>query len=145
MSNADWWSRKLGGQPQPPQHAPQYQYASQPQQYQNPDGQLRTQQQAPPQQYGPPLLANGRLDVTRMDDERLRLKDVAKMWNKGEAARTEGSGTCPNCGSIHVFSMRNAGTVQNQNSGQLASSSPRCFECGWKPNHAMQGDRSNWI
>lgn len=144
MSNADWWSRKLGGQPQPqpqyvqqqPQYAPQPQYTPQ---------YAPQQQQFPAQQYGPPLLANGRLDVTRMDDERLRLKDVAKMWNKGEAARTEGSGTCPNCGSIHVFSMRNAGTVQNQNSGQLASSSPRCFECGWKPNYAMQGDRSNWI
>lgn len=144
MSNADWWSRKLGGQAQPqqPQYVPPPQYTPQAQPYQT---QPQYQQPPPQQQYGPPLLANGRLDVSRMDDERLRLKDVAKMWNKGEAARTEGNGTCPNCGSIHVFSMRNAGTVQNQNSGQLASSSPRCFECGWKPNYAMQGDRSNWV
>ena len=139
MSNADWWARKLGNAP-PQHHAPQ-QYAPQPQYQPQP----QQQQYQPPQPQGPPLLANGRLDVARMDDDRLRLKDVAKMWNKGEAARTEGSSNCPNCGSIHVFSMRNAGTVQNQNSGQLAGSSPRCFECGWKPNHAMQGDRSNWV
>jgi len=129
MSNSDWWSRKLGGTPQPQQQPYQRPYQ---QPYAPPPQRPPYQQQAPVPQEDPSVPKT--------------FIDALNTWgNKGgQALRSEGRNTCPNCGSANVFGMSNTGAVHNINSGMPARSSARCFECGWRENGVVQGEQSNW-
>jgi len=130
MSNSDWWSRKLGGTPQPQQQPYQRQYQ---QTYAPPPQQPPYQQQAPIPQDDPAV-------------PKSFMEALASWGAKGGAAmRSEGLGNCPSCGTTNVFGMTNTGSVSNQNSGISARTSARCFECGWKENGVIHGDQSNWV
>lgn len=155
-TTSEWMARKLGNHAPPPQIQPYGQqppsgyYTQQPQQqwapqYQQPQQYVQNYphpQPYPPQQYqqqGPPLTAQGRVDLNAMEEAGLSLKQVAKMWRGGEATRTE-TDTCPRCGSGHYFSNR--GSVQfNATSGQSSPPKPTCFTCGYP---SAQGDAGNW-
>lgn len=132
MSNSDWWSRKLGGTPQPQQQPYQRQYQ---------------QTYAPPPQQ-PPYQPQHQAPVPQDDPTvpKSFMEALASWGAKGGAAvRSEGLGNCPSCGTTNVFGMTNTGSVSNQNSGVSARTSARCFECGWKENGVIQGDQSNWV
>ena len=133
MSNSDWWSRKLGGTPQPQQQPYQRQYQ---------------QTYAPPPQQ-PPYQQQQQQAPIPQDDPAVPksfMEALASWGAKGGAAmRSEGLGNCPSCGTTNVFGMTNTGSVINQNSGISARTSARCFECGWKENGVIHGDQSNWV
>lgn len=129
---SDWWSKKLAGETP----APQRTYTTPPT---SPPLRIPQQQQAPaPQQY------NGRqelLDPNRAPTEQITMGEAIHLWKGGEAMRKEGNSTCPECGSIYVFSRtgRGAGTMVNG-----AAPAPRCYECGWNGMYD-QGSQGNWI
>lgn len=116
---SDWWSKKLAGEnPTPPRT-----YATPPT-----SAPLRiptpTPQAVPPQ-----TVDNQRLlDPSRGPQEQITMGEALRLWKGGEAMRKEGNTTCPECGSIYVFSRtgRGAGTLING-----AAPAPRCYECGW--------------
>lgn len=107
---SDWWSKKLSGEKPPidrstlpPVNAPlRFPQASSP----------ATPTHAPaPQQDVPPA-------------ESLSEALQRGLTNGGEAKRKDNM-TCPECGSVYVFS-RTKGSMVNG-----ASPAPRCYECGW--------------
>ena len=133
MSNSDWWNRKLGSTTQPqPQQQP-YQQPQQPQQQ---------QYRQPPQQYQqePPVYEES-------PSTEKGLIEALNTWGLkgGQAMRQEGHNICPSCGSKNMFGMSNASSVHNINSGAMARAAARCFECGWRQDGTVQGDRSNWM
>lgn len=142
------------GYPQQPYYQPQPQY---PQQYQQPQPYypqplhpMMTPYQQQMQQ-GPPLKANGQLDVSAA--RAMYGKDyegiVAQMWQGGEATRSENQ-KCPVCGDDPkrggvLFSMNNTDSIMNVHTGQNAHTAPYCATCGYRPGKRMQGEMSNWV
>jgi hypothetical protein len=130
---SDWWSKKLTGQ----QPSPQRPYSTPPT---TPPIRIPAPVQAPhaptpayPQQ-------NGRQDVldpSRAPTEQITMGEALRLWQGGEAMRKEGDLTCPDCGSIYVFSRTGKGHSTTVNG---ASPAPRCYECGW---NGMYG-QGNW-
>jgi hypothetical protein len=62
----------------------------------------------------------------------------------GEAQRTDGGRHCPSCGSANFFSQaQGSNAVYNANTGQAATPTPQCYECGYNERF-QQADKSNW-
>lgn len=149
-----WLAQKLGQQPArggihvPPvqqQPAPQQVYVPPgyqlvPVQQQHQPGVPATQQQQLPYNPKASYLGQG---FTKND-----IGKALKMWSGGEAMRTEGSLTCPNCDSAHYFRRANGGTLTNPQTGQVATPIPICADCGYQERSGVgyiQGDQANWI
>ena len=121
----DWWSKKLAGESPTPQRSYTTPPTSPP---------LRmpttTPMQAPQQQVNT-VQQGGRqevLDPNRAPNEQIDMSTAIRLWQGGEAMRKEGNMTCPDCGSIYVFSRTGRGHNTMING---ASPAPRCYECGW--------------
>jgi hypothetical protein len=125
---SDWWSKKIAGdKPTPtrtyttPPTSPALQFpATQP-----------VQQHSHSQEV---------LDPNRAPTEQISMGDALRLWKGGEAARKEGDSTCPECGSIYVFSRVGRGSNSMINGAQPA---PRCYACGWNGKFS-QGEGSSW-
>lgn len=130
---SDWWSKKLTGQNPTPQRTYQTPPTAPP---------LRIPMPAPQQQVTPQQQAQNQnvLDPSRAPTDKIDMGTALRMWKGGEAWRKEGGMTCPDCGSIYVFSRtgRGANTMING-----ASPAPRCYECGWNGMYD-QGSQGNW-
>lgn len=118
---SDWWSKKLSGQ----QPTPQRSYTTPPT---TPPIRIPQPAQAPQQQ--PMSAPNGRslVDPNKSPNDEVTFSEAMRNWQGGEAMRKEGNLTCPECGSIYVFSRtgKGQGTMVNG-----AAPAPRCYECGW--------------
>lgn len=117
----DWWSKKLTGQQPTPQRTYQTPPVSPP---------MTIPMQAP-QQQTPVHQQSGRqdlLDPSRAPTDNITMGEALRLWQGGEAMRKEGNMTCPDCGSIYVFSRTGRGHNTMVNG---ASPAPRCYECGW--------------
>ena len=134
MSSADFWARKLGGQPQQQQQAPPAPARPRPTPPQN---------YVPPQQYIPP---QQEAQPAPSPDEKRSFVQAMNTWGLkgGQAQRQEAGSTCPSCGSGNMFQMSNAGALTSSVTGMMTAPSSRCFECGWRPNGMVQGQQSNW-
>jgi hypothetical protein len=132
MMMTDWWSKKLTGD----NPAPQRTYATPPT---SPPG-LRIPMPAPQPQQSAQQQAQGQnvLDPNRAPTEQLTMGEALRLWKGGEAMKKEGNMTCPDCGSIYVFSRTGRGANSMINGAQPA---PRCYECGWNGmySQAIQG------
>jgi hypothetical protein len=125
---SDWWSKKIAGdKPTPartyttPPTTPALQFpATQP-----------VQQHSHNQEV---------LDPSRAPTEQISMGEALRLWKGGEAARKEGDATCPECGSIYVFSRVGRGSNSMINGAQPA---PRCYSCGWNGRFS-QGEGSSW-
>jgi len=113
----DWWARKLNANKSaaPPRPMPSH-----------PVPPAYPQPQAQPQ----PQPQQDREKVT-IDN----LWEAMGTWTGGQGNRE--SSTCPNCGSDLYFSSSNTSGVYSQNGHFRAP--PRCYACGFKPGHEMQG------
>ena len=129
---SDWWSKKLVGQQPTPQRTYQTPPSSPP--VRIPHAQ-QPQTQAPQQQVNQNVL-----DPNRGPTDQLTMGEALRLWKGGEAHRKEGNMTCPDCGSIYIFTRtgRGAGTTVNG-----ASPAPRCYECGWNGMYD-QASQANW-
>lgn len=110
-----WWAKKLGTTPAPRREP----------MYQQPAPVVRApqyQQQQPQQQQ--------QIQVTGEN-----LFEAAKMWQGGEATRTE-TQPCPQCGSPHFFS-------RSQGIHRGPPPAPMCDSCGFN-GLFTQGDPSSW-
>lgn len=120
---SDWWSKKLAGETPTPQRSYTTPSSTPP---------IRMPMQSPVQaQPAPQLQQNGRqemLDPSRGPNEQITMGEALRLWQGGEAMRKEGNLTCPDCGSIYVFSRTGRGHNTMING---ASPAPRCYECGW--------------
>lgn len=117
----DWWSKKLTGQQPTPQRTYQTPPVSPP----------MTMPMQAPQQQAPVHQQSGRqdlLDPSRAPTDNITMGEALRLWQGGEAMRKEGNMTCPDCGSIYVFSRTGRGHNTMVNG---ASPAPRCYECGW--------------
>jgi hypothetical protein len=126
ITMTDWWSKKLAGENPTPQRSLTTPPTSPP---------LRiptsTPMQSPQQQQQNVVQQGGRqelLDPSRGANEQIDMSTAIRMWQGGEATRKEGNMTCPDCGSIYVFSRTGRGHNTMING---ASPAPRCYECGW--------------
>jgi hypothetical protein len=118
---SDWWSKKLVGQQPTPQRTYQTPPVSPP----------MTIPMQSPQQQAPAQQQSGRqdlLDPSRAPTDNITMGEALRLWQGGEAMRKEGNMTCPDCGSIYVFSRTGRGHNTMVNG---ASPAPRCYECGW--------------
>jgi hypothetical protein len=130
----DWWSKKLAGEKPTPQRSFTTPPTSPP---------LRIPMSSPAATPQPQYQQEGRqelLDPSRPPNENITMGEALRLWKGGEAMRKEGNVTCPDCGSIYVFSRtgRGAGTMVNG-----ASPAPRCYECGWNGMYD-QGSVGSW-
>jgi len=125
---SDWWSKKIAGDKPTPART----YTTPPT---SPALQFPATQQ--PQQ---PVQNQNVLDPERGATEQINMGDAIRLWKGGEAARKEGNSTCPECGSIYVFSRTGRGANSMINGAQPA---PRCYTCGWNGRFS-QGEQSNW-
>jgi hypothetical protein len=114
----DWWSKKLGGQQPTPQRTYQTPPLSAP---------IHIPASVP---MSSPMQAERQdvLDPNRAPTENLTMGEALRLWKGGEAMRKEGNMTCPDCGSIYVFSRTGRGSNSMINGHSPA---PRCYECGW--------------
>lgn len=118
---SDWWSKKLAGETPTPQRT----YTTPPS---TPPISMPMQS---PAQTQPMQVPSGRQDVldpSRGPNEQITMGEALRLWQGGEAMRKEGNLTCPDCGSIYVFSRTGRGHNTMING---ASPAPRCYECGW--------------
>lgn len=121
---SDWWSKKLAGENPTPQRT----YTTPPT---TPPIQMPMQSPAQTQPMQSPQQQGGRqelLDPSRGANEQIDMSTAIRLWKGGEAMRKEGNMTCPDCGSIYVFSRTGRGHNTMING---ASPAPRCYECGW--------------
>jgi len=125
---SDWWSKKIAGDKPTPART----YTTPPT---SPALQFPVTQQ--PQQQ---VQNQNVLDPERGATEQINMGDAIRLWKGGEAARKEGNSTCPECGSIYVFSRTGRGANSMINGAQPA---PRCYACGWNGRFS-QGEQSNW-
>jgi hypothetical protein len=127
----DWWSKKLAGETPTPQRT----YATPPTSLPMQIPATRTQPMQTPQAQAQ---TQNVLDPNRGPTEQVTMGEALRLWKGGEAMKKEGNMTCPDCGSIYVFSRtgRGAGSMING-----ASPAPRCYECGWNGmySQATQG------
>lgn len=134
---SDWWSKKLSGE----KPTPQRNYATPPTSppLRIPMSPTTTPAQTPMQapQQGHQNLA----DPNKPPNAEVSFSEAMRNWQGGEAMRKEGNMTCPDCGSIYVFSRtgRGAGTTRNG-----FSPAPRCYECGWNGMYD-QASQGNWV
>jgi hypothetical protein len=129
MTMSDWWSKKIAGEkPTAPRT-----YATPPT---SPVLNFPVAQPQQQVQQGNQEL----LDPNRAPTDQLNMSDAIRLWKGGEAARKEGNSTCPECGSIYVFSRVGRGSNSMINGAQPA---PRCYSCGWNGRFS-QGDGSSW-
>lgn len=118
---SDWWSKKLAGENPTPQRTFTTPPTTPP---------MRLPMQSPAQTQ-PMQVPSGRQDVldpSRGPNEQITMGEALRLWQGGEAMRKEGNLTCPDCGSIYVFSRTGRGHNTMING---ASPAPRCYECGW--------------
>lgn len=114
--SSDWWAKKLGG------GAPARTY--------NPPA-GPSYPQTPQRAYIPPMpQASPNVQVTKDN-----LMEAAGQWQGGKATKTE-TGRCPDCGGDKYFSMSNGESLGGAGARiaterGMASTSPRCFECGY--------------
>lgn len=131
----DWWSKKLAGEKPtpprtfttPPTSIPLRIPATTPQPQQTP---LQQAQQGGQNLVNPNLPPNA--EVT--------FSEAMRNWAGGEAMRKEGNMTCPECGSIYVFSRTGRGQGTTVNGAHPA---PRCYSCGWNGIYD-QASSANW-
>lgn len=127
----DWWSKKLAGETPTPQRT----YATPPT---SPPVQIPVTRTQPMQSPQAQAQSQNVLDPNRAPTEQVTMGEALRLWKGGEAMKKEGNMTCPDCGSIYVFSRtgRGAGSMING-----ASPAPRCYECGWNGMYtqAIQG------
>lgn len=116
---SDWWSKKLSGQ----QPTPQRSYTTPPT---TPPIRIPQPMQSPQQATTPN--GNGLVDPNKAPNAEVTFSEAMRNWQGGEAMRKEGNLTCPECGSIYVFSRTGKGHNTTVNG---ASPAPRCYECGW--------------
>jgi len=116
---SDWWSKKLSGQ----QPTPQRSYTTPPT---TPPIRIPQPMQSPQQATTPS--GNGLVDPNKAPNAEVTFSEAMRNWQGGEAMRKEGNLTCPECGSIYVFSRTGKGHNTMVNG---ASPAPRCYECGW--------------
>ena len=131
---SDWWSKKLTGEKPT---APRVSTPPTAPPIRIPQSAPQTPSEAPQTPY------QGRQDVldpNRAPTEQITMGEALRLWKGGEAMRKEGDRTCPECGSIYVFSRtgRGAGTTINGN-----APAPRCYECGWNGMYD-QGSAGSW-
>lgn len=132
----DWWSKKLTGDTPTPQRSYQTPPTSPPLRIptdtpQHPQSMMTPQQEAQNQKV---------LDPTRAPTENVTMGEAMRMWKGGEAMKKEGNMTCPDCGSIYVFSRTGRGANSMINGAHPA---PRCYSCGWNGMYD-QGSQGNW-
>ncbi len=133
---SDWWSKKLAGETPTPQRTYTTPPVSPP---------MRIPMQAPqqaPQTYQTPqdeAMNQKVLDPNRAPTENVTMGEALRLWKGGEAMKKEGNMTCPDCGSIYVFSRTGRGANSMINGAHPA---PRCYECGWNGmySQATQGN-----
>lgn len=131
---SDWWSKKLAGQ----QPTPSRTYSTPPT---APPIRIPAPVQAPNAPTPTHPLAEshtGLVDPDRPANAEVTFSEAMRKWSGGEAMKKEGNLTCPECGSIYVFSRTGKGHSTTVNG---ASPAPRCYECGW---NGMYG-QGNWI
>lgn len=131
---SDWWNKKLTGQSPTPQKT----YTTPPT---TPPLRIPSPAQVPAE--APQRLPEGRqdlLDPSRPPTDQITMGEALRLWKGGEAMRKEGNMTCPDCGSIYVFSRTGRGHNTMING---ASPAPRCYECGWNGMYD-QGSQGNW-
>ena len=148
---SDWFARQLQarqGQESPPrglvvQHrpAPVQQPPAAPQQAPA----APQQYQQPPAPQEPSWKGKSYRQVAHeLDPENGRVLHLAPA--NGDAAKMgELNNTCPNCGSLNVFSRNNAQGTFNENTGMSVKPHARCYECGWTQSNFIPGDESNWV
>lgn len=133
---SDWWTKKLAGENPTPQRTYQTPPTSPP---------MRIPMQSPQQQHPPTYqtpqdeAVNQKiLDPNRGATENITMGEALRLWKGGEAMKKEGNMTCPDCGSIYVFSRTGRGANSMINGAHPA---PRCYECGWNGmySQAVQG------
>lgn len=127
---SDWWSKKIAGDKPTPART----YTTPPT---SPALQFPATQQVQPQQHSHNQEV---LDPSRAPTEQISMGEALRLWKGGEATRKEGNATCPDCGSIYVFSRVGRGSNSMINGAQPA---PRCYACGWNGKFS-QGEQSNW-
>jgi hypothetical protein len=138
---SDWWNKKLSGQEPTPQRTYATPPTSPPLRFPAPSQSAPTAPQSHSTVPSAPQDRQDVLDPSKAPTEQITMGDAIRLWKGGEAMRKEGNLTCPECGSIHVFSRtgRGFGTTVNG-----ASPAPRCYECGWNGMYD-QGSRGNWV
>jgi hypothetical protein len=132
---SDWWAKKLAGENPAPQRSYQTPPTSPP---------IRIPQNTSQAPVRPTQEVNANnqsiLDPSRAPNEQITMGEALRLWKGGEAMRKEGNLTCPDCGSIYVFSRTGRGANSMING---ASPAPRCYECGWNGMYD-QASQVNW-
>ena len=126
---SDWWSKKLAGEKPTTQKSFTTPPTSPPIRIPNMPEQQAHQQER-----------QDVLDPSRAPNEHIDMGTAIRMWKGGEAHRKEGNVTCPDCGSIYVFSRTSRGAGTHING---ANPAPRCYECGWNGMYD-QANQANW-
>jgi hypothetical protein len=129
---SDWWSKKLTGQQPTPQRTYQTPPTSPPVRIpytQQPQAPVQQQQQD-----------QNVLDPSRSPTDQITMGEALRLWKGGEAHRRDGNVTCPDCGSIYVFSRTGRGSGTSVNG---ATPAPRCYACGWNGMYD-QASQANW-
>jgi hypothetical protein len=127
---SDWWSRKLSGQPAAPQRS-----------FTTPPTNMPLRVPNMPEQNQPVQQAQGSpsvIDPSKAPNENVDMGSAIRLWKGGEASK-QGM-TCPDCGSIYVYSRTARGANTRING---ASPAPRCYECGWNGLYD-QASQANW-
>jgi hypothetical protein len=132
-SMSDWWSKKIAGDKPTPTRTTTTPPTTPPLRFPAP------QQQRAPHVHQTAHNQNV-LDPNRAPTEQISMGEALRLWKGGEAARKEGDSTCPECGSIYVFSRVGRGSNSMINGAQPA---PRCYSCGWNGRYS-QADQTNW-
>lgn len=131
---SDWWSKRLAGETPTPSRP----MATPPT---APPIRIPTPAQAPsPTPMQAPTGRQDVLDPNRAPTEQITMGEAIRLWQGGEAMRREGNTTCPECGSIYVFSRTGRGSGSTVNGHAPA---PRCYECGWNGMYD-QGSAGSW-
>lgn len=129
---SDWWSKKLSGQRPTPSRPVTTPPTTPP--IRIPQPQQESVSPPPPQQQGGKQLA----DPSQPANAEVSFSQALRNWSGGEASRN--NLTCPDCGSIYVFTRTGRGTGTMVNG---ATPAPRCYECGWNGLYD-QASQGNW-
>tara|TARA_B100001964_G_scaffold231459_1_gene286108 strand:+ start:1835 stop:2245 length:411 start_codon:yes stop_codon:yes gene_type:complete len=133
----DWWSDRLAGKSITPKDTTHVRVGSTPPLKFTPTNPPPTPMEAPPTSQERYMATQTSADP----NTQISMGEAIRMWKGGEAHRKEGNNTCPECGSVNVFSRMAKGSGTGINGNNPA---PRCFECGWNGMYD-QGIEANWI
>ena len=122
----NWFQKRLQEEQGGPLPAPQPVVHSYPQAYQQGNGPVPSQQQAPQQQTS---------DVDQLEHTPENIKMLMNYWTGGEGTKTE-TNRCPACGGNHYFS-RSQGTMRGP------APAPMCYSCGYN-GMFEQADQATW-